>query len=88
MQTFISGGRVSHRTAGSPSRKRVSETSGGVATELSLNLEGWISCWKNRQKKWSSLGAWSTWQNALRRRGRRDGGRDGGREEVEGNKPI
>lgn len=57
---------MSHRTAGSPSRKRVPEMSGGGAEEEpSLRREGWMSCWKNRQKKWSNLGAWSALQNAL-----------------------
>ncbi|TNN46696.1 hypothetical protein EYF80_043104 [Liparis tanakae] len=57
--TLISGGSVSHRTAGSPSRKRVPETSGVGAEEPSLRRDGWMSCWKKRQKKWSNLGAWS-----------------------------
>ncbi|XP_068566474.1 uncharacterized protein [Cebidichthys violaceus] len=56
---------VSHRTAGSPSRKRVPETSGVGGEEPSLKRDGWMSCRKNRQKKWSNLGAWSTLQNAL-----------------------
>lgn len=63
--TLISGGSVSHRTAGSPWRKSVPETSVGGAKEPSLKRDGWMSCWKNRQKKWSNLGAWSTLQKAL-----------------------
>lgn len=67
--TLISGGRVSQRTAGSPSRKSVPETSvGGAEAVPSLRRDGWMSCWKNRQKKWSSLGAWSALQNALQSR--------------------
>lgn len=66
-RALISGGSVSHRTAGSPSRKRVPETSRGGAEKPSVKRDGWMSCWKNRQKKWSNLGAWSALQNALGR---------------------
>lgn len=65
--TLISAGRVSQRTAGSPSRNSVPDISWGGIGEPWVNREGWMSCWKNRQKKWSSLGAWSTVQNALQR---------------------
>lgn len=59
---------MSHWTAGSPSRKRVPETSGSRAEAPSLKRDGWMICWKNRQKKWSNLGAWSALQKALCRK--------------------
>ena len=59
---------MSHWTAGSPSRKSVPETSGSRAEAPSLKRDGWMSCWKNRQKKWSNLGAWSGLQKALCRK--------------------
>lgn len=39
----------------------------GEEPELSLKREGWMSLWKNRQKKWSRRGAFSTSQKALQR---------------------
>ena len=73
---LISGGRVSQRTAGRLSRKRVPETSGvgggagGGDVGLSIKRDGWMSCWKKRQKKWSRRGELAS-QNAL------EGGRGG-----------
>lgn len=72
--TLISGGRGSQRTAGSASRNRLPETSWCEAEVLSLRQDGWMSCWKKRQKKWSSRGALSALQKALR---------DGGGERVQ-----
>lgn len=46
-----SGGKVSQRTAGKSSRKRVPEMLEGVDPGLSLRRDGWMSLWKNRQKK-------------------------------------
>lgn len=66
-RALMSGGKVSQRTAGNPSRKSVPETSGGAGPEPSLKRDGWMSCWKNRQKKWSKRGVFSTSQNALQR---------------------
>lgn len=72
--TLISGGRGSQRTAGSPSRNRLPETSWCEAEAPSLRQDGWMSCWKKRQKKWSSRGALSALQKALH---------DGGGERVQ-----
>lgn len=66
---LMSGGKVSQRMAGKSSRKRVPEMLEGEEPGLSLKREGWMSLWKNRQKKWSSRGAFSTSQKALRRNG-------------------
>lgn len=63
----MSGGKLSQRMAGKSPRKRVSEMLEGEEPGLSLKREGWMSLWKNRQKKWSSRGAFSTSQKALRR---------------------
>lgn len=75
--TLISGGRGSQRTAGSPSRNRLPEMSWCEAEAPPLRQDGWMSCWKKRQKKWSSRGALSAMQKALRAVGR------GGEEEEE-----
>lgn len=69
--TLISAGRGSQRTAGSPSRNRLPETSWCEAQAPALRQDGWMSCWKKRQKKWSSRGALSALQKALQ-----DGGEE------------
>lgn len=63
----MSGGKVSHRTAGKLSRKRVPEMLEEEETGLSVKREGWMSLWKNRQKKWSRRGAFSATQKALQK---------------------
>lgn len=65
---LMSGGKVSQHTAGKSSKKRVPDMLEGEEPGLSLNREGWMSLWKNRQKKWSRRGAFSTSQKALQRK--------------------